>query len=339
MTKEVWSDLDRRKRLSKSQRKDLFAVAIPVLEDKVCQDCGQRAYFWFKTNDRYSCSDRIERCPVVRIEISERFVELWKDEEFRNKVCDQDYNDPERKRKQVEGFKKWCKENKDLLLEKARKASLHRIGKTWEEIYGEVLAAELKIRARDRLLDKTYIDLYGEEKALDIGRKISIKLKGRKETRQEVLSDMSEKKKLHWLNPEYAKKVCATNTHGMNKPEKVLNEIIEPLGFIFVGNYDFMVHGKNPDFVNHSNKKIIEHFGDWWHGVRYRSGAYNDYDSNEIHAQKRIDHFKSYGYECLIIWENELKNMSKVIEKILEFNKDLQAETPKEIFVNGILLF
>jgi len=78
----IWSDLDRRKRLSESQRKDLIAIAIPVFdESKKCFYCEEQANFWFKTNDKYCCCDRIERCPVQRNEISVRTKKLWENKE------------------------------------------------------------------------------------------------------------------------------------------------------------------------------------------------------------------------------------------------------------------
>jgi hypothetical protein len=33
----------------------------------------------------------------------------------------------------------------------------------------------------------------------------------------------------------------------------------------------------------------------------------------------RKDHFKKYGYNCLVIWSEELKNPEKVIEKMKVF--------------------
>jgi hypothetical protein len=152
----IWSDVDRRKHLSQTQRKDLFAVAIPVIEDdKICQDCGKKANFWFKTNNRYSCSNRIERCPVVKNKIKIRSINLWKDEEFRNKVISsQDYNDPERRRKLSEA-------NKGRLVSKETREIFRRYrqGKTFEELFGKEKAQKLKIKASQRILGKTYIEL------------------------------------------------------------------------------------------------------------------------------------------------------------------------------------
>jgi G:T-mismatch repair DNA endonuclease (very short patch repair protein) len=63
-------------------------------------------------------------------------------------------------------------------------------------------------------------------------------------------------------------------------------------------------------------KKIIELFGDYWHG-KERTGK------NKKGVEKeRINCFAKYGYQTLIIWEHELKDINIVINKIVEFNND-----------------
>ena len=304
----IWSDLDRRKKFSETQHKDLFAVPIPVLEDdKICQDCGEKAYFWFKTNNRYCCSDRIERCPSVKEEIAQRMITEWENEEFRELMKNSQVYDEKRCRKISISQKEWFVKHPGQEHERAKgmiKFSQDHTGESLEEKFGEETASRMRKNASERILNKTYEELYGEEKALVISIKMSVK------------------KTEHWKDPEYAKKISKSATHGMNKPESIINEIIKDLGYEFVGNFDFMIDGRNPDFIKYSKNKIIEHFGIWYHGERYRSGVYKDFTSNKEHEQKRIDHFKKNGYECLVIWENELKDIEKVIQKILEFNKD-----------------
>ena len=36
---------------------------------------------------------------------------------------------------------------------------------------------------------------------------------------------------------------------------------------------------------------------------------------------KRINLFKKYGYDTLVIWSSELRNLDKLKKKIIEFNK------------------
>lgn len=64
--------------------------------------------------------------------------------------------------------------------------------------------------------------------------------------------------------------------------------------------------GKIPDFVNiNGKKKLIELYGDFWHR--------ND------NPQDRIDYFKQFGWDTLVIWESELKDREILKEKILNF--------------------
>ena len=63
----------------------------------------------------------------------------------------------------------------------------------------------------------------------------------------------------------------------------------------------------SPDFISEERKKIVELYGDYWHR-----------DELPEKTQHRIDIFKSFGYETLIIWEKELK-ASDIKRKIEEF--------------------
>jgi len=102
-----------------------------------------------------------------------------------------------------------------------------------------------------------------------------------------------------------------------NKPEKFLIELLDkhfPKQYKYIGDFSFLIGGKNPDFINKSKKKIIEHFGTYYHGKE------NTGIDESLHEQQRIDFFKSYGYDVLIIWENELKNIQSLQRKLIRFN-------------------
>ena len=98
-----------------------------------------------------------------------------------------------------------------------------------------------------------------------------------------------------------------------NKAEKSVIKILENVGinsFDFVGDFTKWIGGKNPDFIDIKNYKIFELFGDYWHSEEL-TGI-----SKTKHEIERKNHFKKFGYDCLIIWESELKNKSKTIDKI-----------------------
>jgi len=118
------------------------------------------------------------------------------------------------------------------------------------------------------------------------------------------------------------------NNTKINKTEEKLQNILDKISscfyFEFVGNFKLCVGTKFPDFIDNQNKQIIELFGNYWHGKKYRTEYNNDTTSNKQHENQRIDYFKKYGYKTLIIWEHELKNTEKTTEKIVKFTKKLQ---------------
>jgi len=97
-----------------------------------------------------------------------------------------------------------------------------------------------------------------------------------------------------------------------NKIEKLLMRLLEshlPSQFEFVGNGIFWVGSMNPDF-KHKNgeRKVIEVYGDYWHRGE--------------DPKDRIDLFKECGYDCLVIWEHELKTLEEeiIVRRIKNFN-------------------
>lgn len=91
-----------------------------------------------------------------------------------------------------------------------------------------------------------------------------------------------------------------------NKAELKLLAILEPFSFEYVGNGQLIIGGKSPDFWN-GDHKLIELYGDYWHRGE--------------DSQKRVDYFANYGYGCLVIWEDELKDREKVLSKITRFSR------------------
>lgn len=118
-----------------------------------------------------------------------------------------------------------------------------------------------------------------------------------------------------WKNPEYQEKQRIGNSTFPNKPEQAILNILKeffPGKWKYVGDKSFFIGGKNPDFISTQENKIIEVFGDYWHGTK-KTGM-----TNEQHEQERKDYFKQYGYETLIIWECEINyRTSKEIANII----------------------
>jgi len=108
-----------------------------------------------------------------------------------------------------------------------------------------------------------------------------------------------------------------------SKKEK---EIIKELSKIgYKSEQSFKVDTKICDIYIKELNLIIEYFGDYWHcnPKKYDKNYFNhkknmtakeiwDYDS------KKIDLIKSYGYNLIVIWESDLENDNKLINKLIE---------------------
>ena len=116
-------------------------------------------------------------------------------------------------------------------------------------------------------------------------------------TRKSQTEEWSKNNK-KWMRPNKIEQKLILSMSQYNLPYK------------FVGNFEVVMGGKNPDFIQvNGKKKLIEIYGDYWHR--------ND------NPQKRIDFFKKYGFDTLIIWEKEFDNLEEVIEKIKVFDNEI----------------
>ena len=130
-----------------------------------------------------------------------------------------------------------------------------------------------------------------------------------------------------WRNPKFKESRLKANFKSLklkpNKPEILLNSILQdmfPNQYKYVGDGSILIGYKNPDFISIKGKKIIELFGDYWHSEKYRLLTFNDCLSNKKHEQQRINHFTKYGYQTLIVWEHELKDIDLLKQKLQKFN-------------------
>lgn len=75
-----------------------------------------------------------------------------------------------------------------------------------------------------------------------------------------------------------------------------------PSGWRYVGDGTLIVGTKCPDFWD-GGTRLIEAYGDYWHRGQ--------------DPQDRIDYFAERGYECMVIWEQEVRGNR--LDKLLEF--------------------
>jgi len=102
------------------------------------------------------------------------------------------------------------------------------------------------------------------------------------------------------------KKALRCRSIKPNNAEKKLIPILKPYGFEYVGNGKFFVGTFNPDFVNRKTKKIVEHFGEYWH----KHGT----------SKARIRYFRERGFDCLVVWSSAIKHKpEETLSRILKF--------------------
>ncbi len=111
-----------------------------------------------------------------------------------------------------------------------------------------------------------------------------------------------------WREFSFIQKQIKSRIISPNKPEKIILSILNdlyPLEWKFTGDFTFWVDGKNPDFLCKDKNLIIEHFGEYYHKGE--------------NPKERQNIFKKNGYESLVIWESELRDVEKVKRRIKEF--------------------
>lgn len=130
-------------------------------------------------------------------------------------------------------------------------------------------------------------------------------------------------RKEQWKVKEYRDKSIKSSMLGRqlnpNKPEKLLNNLLNtiiPNEYKFVGDGYIFIAGFCPDFINvNGQKKIIELFGCYWHKCPICGFG----NKRPLDAGRRKT-YKKYGYNTLVIWEHELKDLENVVARIMEFN-------------------
>lgn len=224
---------------------------------------------------------------------------LWENSDIRKRMTDAHIktfknisNTPELERKRIEGLRRWQKSGDGLKYFK-KMAEINKTGHFVEC----VVCGKSVYRSGWWLKLKT--PCYHSRKCW-AKRDVTI-----------ISKKISEGLKRAFIeHPEYRKQWALSNHITPNKPEKFLTNLLNqvlPNEYKFVGDGQFIVAGKCPDFVNiNGQKKLIELYGDYWH-------------KNED-PKNRINLFKKYGFSTLVVWEKELKDLSSLRDKLVQFN-------------------
>jgi len=232
------------------------------------------------------------------------------------------------------------------------KQSKRMMGNTWQRNVPRSQKTRLKMSLTRKGKPTAPHKLVYTEKGREIHRKLMASKKyclGRKHTEEEINNLRIKSKEIWsredyrnnatlcarelWKKPDYRNKVSLGLKRAWKKPEyrnKIVPKImlannirptqpeikmlallgdILPNEYKYTGSGDLIIDGICPDFA-HCNgmNKVIEVYGDYWHRGE--------------NPQDRIDKFREFGYDCIVIWEHEIKNSpEQVKDKIKTFHE------------------
>ena len=194
-------------------------------------------------------------------------------------------------------------------------------------------AKQFCLKCRGEMTKGADNPFYGKTHSKKQKQKWSKERKGREPTWKggkhtvETRQLLSTQAKNRMKNPEYKRKMLKGLKQGLEvqllkketKPERMVGVILNELGVKWERNtllYDkFYV-----DFLL-ANGRVIEVFGDYWHG---NPNVFHDLNEHQIKQTKKDKSRIAYLAKCkrklLVIWEYDIKhNIDRVKEKLKEF--------------------
>lgn len=139
-----------------------------------------------------------------------------------------------------------------------------------------------------------------------------------------------------WEIQKINNKLCKACISFGNILEEKVMMILNDLNIKYINNpvidlkkyneYLKKEYNPRPDFLLENNK-IIEVYGDYWHGnpIKYKATDINKHLKITVEKiweknKNRIDHIESFGYKVLILWEYDIyNNYEKVVQDIKNF--------------------
>jgi len=208
------------------------------------------------------------------------------------------------------------KEQDKRVLKYAQTLSAHRKGKN-NPYYGH------GVRPKKQILTALYIDKkYSRQQLADAFNvtknavdkwlqlyKITLTVKEQKRRKSQSYSIEERQRMSKLMKKIVAKKrdVYLKNLFKTSKPTSIEVKFLEicrkhNFPFQYVGDGEYWIGRRNPDFINFEHKLIVEVLGEYWHTPK--------------EAEGRKTFFASYGYQTLLIWQSEFKNEGEIIRKV-----------------------
>lgn len=118
----------------------------------------------------------------------------------------------------------------------------------------------------------------------------------------------------HWTKEQRERCLPIVMANRRQRPtrlETLLQEVIQrhSLPYKYVGDGYTWIAGRCPDFLNiDGQKKVVEVFGRWWHDP-----AVNPHVKPQYTECNTRGHYARYGFDCVIIWEEQLSDESAIV--------------------------
>ncbi len=271
--------------------------------------CNKQAKFKFKTG-KVCCESHYKKCPAERKRCSERT--LGSKNGFYGKTHSDEYKNILKNNtgKNNPMFGKTHTKDVRIILSKKKMGNqIWKGRKHLDETKIKISKSNKGKQRNETIKNKMKILTSGKNNPM-YGKTHSVITK--EKMRSKAISRFKDKNFLSKWTKSITKK-------GPNKPEKLLLKILKELFgdiYLYTGDYTFWIEGKNPDFTNINDKKVIDYFGNWWHS------EINHGIPEELEDKNRIMHFNKNDYKSLIIREHELNDIDSLKIKLLEFNNE-----------------
>lgn len=161
-------------------------------------------------------------------------------------------------------------------------------------------------------------------RAIAVGRQSIGKIVS-EETRRKLSEIMRKDNRFLLLNkdPVFQRKRMKGLSKKPTRPEKRLAAIIDRhnLPFKYVGDGEMIVGKLIPDFIHTiGEKKVIEVFGRIYHDPE---SSYFDIDWSRQYWG-RLAYYGQLGYDCLILWDDELSDEGQIVNRVRIFGERLE---------------
>jgi hypothetical protein len=220
---------------------------------------------------------------------------------------------------QSEKLKKYMNENKhtEKMLSRNEKLSKKLKGKTITEDHKNKQSKTMKTLYQDGK-----ITTWNKGLTKEIDARVLINQIRRGITIKEMWKDPNS----IYNTKDYRKKFTENLKKHPSKPElkftDIFNRNIIPLNYC--GNKLLIIGGWNPDYAESNGHKMCVEVSNKTFRKKFCKIEPEEYE------RQRIEHFAKYGWKCLVLWDDELKDEQKLVDKVNSFLGE-----NRQIFLSG----